>query len=119
MGEGENSKAKLVGSNGEMEGSDGWERIPYFYTTAGDIQAKPTRVSGGFDLLVITGKTIVWPSDYILHPVLFITGQTIVGPSDYILRLVLFLFLFRSRSRSSHRPIPARDIPNCSELLRL
>jgi hypothetical protein len=48
MGEGENSKAKLVGSNGEIEGSDGWERIPYFYTTAGDIQAKPTPVSGGF-----------------------------------------------------------------------
>ena len=48
MGEGENSKTKLVGSNGEMERSDGWERIPYLYTTAGDIQAKPTPVSGGF-----------------------------------------------------------------------
>ena len=98
MGEGENSKAKLVGSNGEMEGSDGWERIPYFYTTAGDIQAKPTPVSGGFAFLVITGKTIVWPS-------------------DYILRLVFYLFLFRSRSRSSHMPISASDIPNCSESL--
>ena len=30
-----------------------WERMPYFYATAGDIQAKPTRVSGGFDFLVI------------------------------------------------------------------
>ena len=48
MGEGENSKAILVGSNGEMGGSDGWEKIPDFYTTAGDIQAKPTPVSGGF-----------------------------------------------------------------------
>ena len=52
-----------------------------FFAAAGDIQAKPTRVSGGFDLLV--------------------------------------LFLFRSRSRSSQRPIPASDIPNCSDLLRL
>jgi hypothetical protein len=47
-----------------MEGSEGWERIPYFYAAAGDIQAKPTRVSGGLDLLVfvkfiITGETIV------------------------------------------------------------
>ena len=38
---------------------------------AGDIQAKPTRVSGGFDFLVITGETIVWPSDYILRLVFF------------------------------------------------
>ena len=88
----------MVGSNGEMEGSDGWERIPYFYATASDIQAKPTRVSGGLDLLVITGETIVSPSDYIL--------------------LVVF-FLFRSRSRSSPRPIPTSDIPNCSDLLWL
>ena len=29
------------------------ERIPYFFAAAGDIQAKPTRVSGGLDLLVI------------------------------------------------------------------
>ena len=56
-----------------MEGSEGWERIPDFFAAAGDIQAKPTRVSGGFDLLVIT-------------------GQTIVGPSDYVLRLVFFIF---------------------------
>ena len=53
MGEDENSKAILVGGNGEMDGSYGWERIPDFYTTAGDIQAKPTRVSGSLDLLVI------------------------------------------------------------------
>jgi hypothetical protein len=30
-----------------MEGSDGWERTPDFFAAAGDIQAKPTRVSGG------------------------------------------------------------------------
>ena len=41
-----------MGNNGEMGGSEGWERIPYLYATAGDIQAKPTRVSGGLDLLV-------------------------------------------------------------------
>ena len=35
-----------------MEGSEGWKRIPDFFAAAGDIQAKPTRVSGGFDLLV-------------------------------------------------------------------
>ena len=35
-----------------MEGSERWERIPDFFAAAGDIQAKPTRVSGGFDLLV-------------------------------------------------------------------
>ena len=36
-----------------MEGSEGWERIPdFFFAAAGDIQAKPTRVSGGLDLLV-------------------------------------------------------------------
>ena len=35
-----------------MEGSWGWERIQDFYATACDIQAKPTRVSGGLDLLV-------------------------------------------------------------------
>jgi len=35
-----------------MEGSEGWERIPDFFAAAGDIQAKPTRESGGFVLLV-------------------------------------------------------------------
>ena len=48
--------------------------MPYFYATAGDIQAKPTRVSGGFDFLVITGETIVGPSDYILRFVFFYSG---------------------------------------------
>ena len=51
------------------------------FAAAGDTQAKPTRVSGGLDLLVI--------------------------------------FLFRSRSRSSPRPIPTIDIPNCADLLWL
>ena len=46
MGEGENGKAIPVRDGGV---SAGWERIPYFYATAGDIQAKPTRLSGGFD----------------------------------------------------------------------
>ena len=50
--EGENGKAILVGNNGEMEGSEGWKRIPDFCATAGDIQSKPTRVSGGLDRLV-------------------------------------------------------------------
>ena len=36
----------------DMEGSEGWERIPVFFAAAGDTQAKPTRVSGGLDLLV-------------------------------------------------------------------
>ena len=35
-----------------MEGSEGWERIPDLFAAAGDIQAKPTRVSGGLVLLV-------------------------------------------------------------------
>ena len=35
-----------------MELSEGWEGIPDFFAAAGDIQAKPTRVSGGLDLLV-------------------------------------------------------------------
>ena len=35
----------------DMEGSEGWERIPDLLAAAGDIQAKPTRVS--LDLLVI------------------------------------------------------------------
>ena len=52
MGEGENSKAILVGSNGEMEESDGWQKIPDFYTTDGDIQTKLTPVSGGLCFLV-------------------------------------------------------------------
>jgi hypothetical protein len=69
MGEGENGKAILVRDGG---GSAAWERMPYFYATAGDIQAKPTRVSGGFDFLVITGQTIVGPSDYILLVAFFI-----------------------------------------------
>ena len=47
------------------------------FAAAGDTQAKPTRVSGGLDILV----------------------------------------LFRSRSRSSPRPIPISDISNCSDLL--
>ena len=63
--EGENGKAILVRDGCE---SAAWKRMPYFSATAGDIQAKPTRVSGGLALLVITGQ-IVWPSDYILHPV--------------------------------------------------
>jgi hypothetical protein len=45
-----------------------------FFAAAGDIQAKPTRVSGGLDLLVITGETIVSPSDYILLVVFFYSG---------------------------------------------
>ena len=49
MGEGENEKAILMRDRG---GSAAWERMPYFYATAGDIQAKPTRVIGGFDFLV-------------------------------------------------------------------
>ena len=56
-----------------MEGNEGSERILDFFAAACDIQAKPTRVSVGFDLLVITGQTIVGPSDYILHPVLFLS----------------------------------------------
>ena len=50
-----------------MEGSEGGRRSHTFFAAAGDIQAKPTRVSGGLDLLVITGETIVWPSDYVLR----------------------------------------------------
>ena len=57
-----------------MEGNEGWKRIPDLFAAAGEIQAKPTRVSGGFDLLVIT-------------------GQTIVGPSYYVLRLVFYFFI--------------------------
>ena len=41
-----------------MEGNEGWERIPDFFAAAGDIQAKPTRVSGGFDLLVFSKTTL-------------------------------------------------------------
>ena len=47
---------------------------PILFAAAGDIQAKPTRVGGGFDLLVITGETIVSPSDYILLVVFFYSG---------------------------------------------
>ena len=74
MGAEENGKAILAGNIGDMDGSEGWEWIPDLCATAGDIQAKSTRVSGGFDFLVIT-------------------GQTIVGPSDYILRLVFLIFI--------------------------
>ena len=45
---------------------------PILFAAAGDNQAKPTRVSGGLDLLVITGETIVWPSDYVLRLFFFI-----------------------------------------------
>ena len=55
-----------------MEGNEGWERIPDFFAAAGDIQAKTTRLSGGFDLPVITGQTIVGPSDHVLRLVFFI-----------------------------------------------
>ena len=55
-----------------MEGSEGWRGSHTFFAAAGDIQAKPTRVSGGFDLLVITGQTIVGSSDYVLRLVFFI-----------------------------------------------
>ena len=41
-----------------MEGGKGWERIPDYFAAAGDIQAKPTRVSGGWDLLVMIIKCI-------------------------------------------------------------
>ena len=38
-----------------MEGSKGWDpTINNFFSAAGDIQAKPTRVSGGMDLLVLS-----------------------------------------------------------------
>ena len=40
---------------------------PYFFAAAGDIQALLTVVTGGGDLLVITGQTIVGPSDYVLR----------------------------------------------------
>ena len=45
---------------------------PRLFAAAGDIQAKPTRVSGSLDLLVITGQTIVGPSDYVLRLDFFI-----------------------------------------------
>ena len=51
-GDGGEWKGNTVGNIGEMEGSEGWKRIPYFCATAGDIQTKHTRVSGGFDFLV-------------------------------------------------------------------
>jgi len=46
--------------------------LPNCLEMAGDIQALPTVVTGGGDLLVITGETIVSPSDYILLVVFFI-----------------------------------------------
>ena len=49
MREGENGKAILVRDGVEVRRGRGGH---YFYATAGDIQAKPTRVSGGFDFLV-------------------------------------------------------------------
>jgi hypothetical protein len=57
-----------------MEGSEGGRGSHTFFAEAGDIQAKPMRVSGGLDLLVITGETIVWLSDYVLCLVLFDSG---------------------------------------------
>ena len=36
----------------EVEGSEGGSVSQPFYAKAGDIQAKPTRLSGGFDFLV-------------------------------------------------------------------
>ena len=54
-----------------MEGNEEWKRIPDLFAAAGDIQAKPTRVSGGLDILVITGQTIVGPSDYVLRLVFY------------------------------------------------
>ena len=62
-----------------MQGSEDGRGSHTFVAAAGDIQTKPTRVSGGLDLLVF--------------------------------------FLFRSRLRSSPKPIPTCDIPNCSDLL--
>ena len=50
-----------------MEGSGDGRGSQTFFAAAGDIQTKPTRVRGGLDLLVITGQTIVGPSDYILR----------------------------------------------------
>jgi len=41
--------------------------LPNCLEMAGDIQALPTVVTGGGDLLVITGQTIVGPSDYMLR----------------------------------------------------
>ena len=55
-----------------MEGSEGGRGSHTFFAAAGDIQAKPTRVSGGLDIPVITGQTIVGPSDYVLRLVFFI-----------------------------------------------
>ena len=46
-----------------MEGNEGWERIPDYFAAADDIQAKPTRVSGGLDLLVVIVIVNPW-EDY-------------------------------------------------------
>ena len=66
-------------------------------------------IAVGFRFLISYSMVIIIP-----YYMLIITGQTIVGPSDYIL---LVVFLFMNRSRSSPRPIRASDIPNCSDLL--
>ena len=58
-----------------MEGNEGRRGSQTFFAAAGDIQAKPTRLSGGLDLLVI-----------------IIADPTIVGPSDYILLVVFFIY---------------------------
>ena len=50
MREGENGKAILVRDGLEVRRGRGGHN--YFYATAGDIQAKPTPVSGGFAFLV-------------------------------------------------------------------
>ena len=65
---------------------------PRLFAAAGDIQAKSTRVSGGFDLLAITGQTIVGPSDYVLRLVFFYSGAVrgllIVRSQQAIYRIV-------------------------------
>ena len=43
-----------------MEGSEGGRGSHTFFAAADDIQAKPTRVSGGLDLLVMVWSNMVW-----------------------------------------------------------
>ena len=50
------------------------------------------------------------------HVVVIITGETIVWPSDYVLRLVFF-YSGAVRGLLLDRSIPTSDIPNCSDLL--